>query len=237
MKENYVARLDADDVADFCRIEKQIEFMQKYQLDFVMSGADFIDEEGVVSVGDDMPMLLSEDINNIVKYGNPSIHSSWFLKKQVYDSLGGYREVKYCEDYEFVLRALQNNVKIGRMKEHLIMYRLHQSSISMRYAKEQYEKTYFLRKMYIMEKPIIQMDYNKINEKFSKYSEYEKGKFAEAKYEIDLFCNCLYKRKYLKCIKITVRGFLKNSDYRKVFFRSLKANIRMRRFYNSLSYL
>lgn len=235
--EEYVARLDADDIADARRIEKQMEFMREYQLDFVMCGARFIDEQGNVYDGDKIPMLLTEDIRKIARYGNPSIHSSWLLKKQVYDSEGGYHEVKYCEDFEFFLRALQNGARIGRMSECLITYRLRGSSVSMRNAKEQYEKAQFLRSLYVAGKPLAQLNCKKLNEKLSGYSEQEMNRFAQAKQMIDDFCNYFYEKKYLKCIRITIRGFITNPDYRNQFLRALKANIKMQQIYKSLSYL
>lgn len=235
--EEYVARLDADDIADPHRIEKQMEFMREHQLDFVMCGARFADEEGNVSGGDKIPMLLTEDIKKIARYGNPSIHSSWLLKKQVYDSAGGYHEVKYCEDFEFFLRALQNGARIGRMSERLITYRLRGSSVSMRYAKEQYEKAQLLRRLYIAGKPLAHLNCKKLNETLSGYSEQEMRRFAQAKQMIDDFCNYLYEKKYVKCLQITIKGFLKNSDYRSQFVRAVKANIKMQQIYKSLSYL
>ena len=107
VEEPFIARMDADDVACSERIEREITFLKNYKLDFVMTGSDYLDEVGRISPGDNIPQLTEKQVAECSKYGNVSIHSSWLMKKEVYLKLQGYRECKYCEDYDFILRALQ----------------------------------------------------------------------------------------------------------------------------------
>lgn len=235
VKEEFVARMDADDVSDRRRLEKEMQFLQKHHLDFVMAGADFIYEDGKEGPGDAIPELLPEKFQEVQKYGNASIHSSWLLKKSVYESLGGYREVKYCEDLDFVIRALQKQVRIGRMEEHLLRYRLRSSSVSMSYAMEQMEKAAYIRRIYASGECLEAMSTDLLNQKFGNFPEKKKTKYAEAKVRIDDFCDKLYRRKLLACIGNLIRGMLTSAPYRRIFADSFRARLKINKIYQAES--
>ena len=120
VEEKYVARMDADDICDKDRIAKEMQFLEKYNLDFVMCGIDFIRDEKREN-GPSVPTLIGNRFNECEKYGNFATHPTWLLKKEVYDRLEGYRDVKYCEDYDFVLRAIQAGFNCGRLEDVLII--------------------------------------------------------------------------------------------------------------------
>lgn len=235
VEEEYVARMDADDIADKLRLEKEMQFMQQNRLDFVMAGADFVYDNGEVGPGDVIPTLLPEKMKEVQKYGNVSIHSSWLLKKSVYTALGGYREVKYCEDLDFVIRALQAQVRIGRMEEHLIRYRLRSTSISMSYAMEQTEKAGYIRRAYIAGEKLQDISAETLNKKFGGFSEKKKEAYAKAKVRIDDFCDKLYRRKWLACIGNLIPGMVTSAPYRKIFVNSFRSRIRINKIYQAES--
>lgn len=235
VEEEYVARMDADDVSDRTRLEKELEFLKENKLDFVMAGADFIYEDGKKGPGDAIPELLPEKFQEVQKYGNASIHSSWLLKKSVYDSLGGYREVKYCEDLDFVIRALQKQIRIGRMEEHLLFYRLRSSSVSMAYAMEQMEKAAYIRRIYIAGENLEEMSAELLNQKFGNFPEKKKTAYAEAKVRIDDFCDKLYRGKRLACMGNLVRGMTTSASYRRIFVGSFRARLKINKIYQAES--
>lgn len=230
--EDYVARMDADDISDTARLEKEMQFLQKHELDFVMAGADFIYEDGKTGPGDAIPELLPEKFKEVQKYGNVSIHSSWLLKKSVYDNLGGYREVKYCEDLDFVIRALQKQVRIGRMEEHLLLYRLRSTSVSMSYAMEQMEKASYIRRIYAAGESLEDMKPDLLNQKFGSFPEKKKTKYADAKVRIDDFCDKLYRRNWLACVGNLMRG-LTSAPYRRIFVSSFRARLKINKIYQA----
>lgn len=128
--EDYIARLDADDIALPTRLEREMAFMEMHDLDFVMSAAASIDDQGSVLGLKETPDLLTENFIEIERITNLSIHSSWLVKRSVYGKLKGYRCVDCCEDYDFLLRSLQAGIKVGRIADPLVCYRFHEGSIS-----------------------------------------------------------------------------------------------------------
>jgi glycosyltransferase involved in cell wall biosynthesis len=56
------------------------------------------------------------------------IHSTLFLRKSVYDRLGGYKHKEYlnCCDVELILRLGRNKCRIGHVPEFLVNYRFHE---------------------------------------------------------------------------------------------------------------
>jgi|ERR1700722_5999212 len=67
------------------------------------------------------------------------VHPTLFLKKTVYDRLGGYKHLEYlnCCDTDLILRLGQNQCKIGHIPEFLVNYRFHEhgQSADMRVAR------------------------------------------------------------------------------------------------------
>ncbi len=64
----------------------------------------------------------------IIRYGlNVVNHQTMFLKKTVYLRLGGYRyqEFKNCCDYEYVMRLIRANCRIGHIPVYIVDYRYH----------------------------------------------------------------------------------------------------------------
>jgi glycosyltransferase involved in cell wall biosynthesis len=55
------------------------------------------------------------------------VHPTLFLKRAVYDRLGGYKHREYlnCCDLDLILRLGQNRCKIGHIPEFLVNYRFH----------------------------------------------------------------------------------------------------------------
>ena len=83
VEEPYIARMDADDIACPERLEKEMKFLKKYKLDFVVTGADYLDEDGNITPGDAIPNLSPRQVAQSSKYGNVAIHSSWLLKESL----------------------------------------------------------------------------------------------------------------------------------------------------------
>lgn len=101
----YIARHDGDDVALYERLEYQINYLKEHNLDLVGTQMIPIDEKGeVIGTQSNLPY----GVNNIIKtarFSSPITHI-WVAKREVYERLNGYREVPYAEDYDFILRAI-----------------------------------------------------------------------------------------------------------------------------------
>lgn len=233
IQEPYVAKLDADDVAREDRLEKELAFLRGHDLEFVMAGADFIYENGERGPGDAIPALDTEQLLEVQKYGNVSIHSTWLLKRSVYRRLGGYREVSHCEDFDFVMRALQAQIRIARMEDHLVLYRLRSTSVSMTHAMEQSRKANEIRDVYRAGLRVEDLNVAKLNEKFGHASEREQASYMKSKLLIDDFCDKLYRKKYFACMGNLLGGMLFHASYRRLFWQSFTARRKLNKIYRA----
>lgn len=133
----FLARMDADDVSEPTRIEKQVEFM-KLNPDVMVVGtwATLIDEKGR-KIGIQKMPIGWEKIKHQAFVRNPLIHPSWMMRKKWFDEIGGYNlNFKYSQDWELVLRRVWLD-KIENIPESLLKLRIHKYSSSFAKNKEQ----------------------------------------------------------------------------------------------------
>ena len=228
--ENMVARMDADDICCPDRLEKELEFLKRNQLDFVMSGIDFIRADEIEQ-GPDVPELLPELFAESEKYGNHATHPTWLLKSRVYHQLEGYRQIHYCEDLDFVLRAIQAGYRLGRMQEVLLHYRMRETGISNSYAYEQYEKATYLHQKFKIGDKVKNLTPEELNQCCDFSDEKLKRDFQKTKGQIDAFAAQLYQGKYVNCALQALKGIIGSKLYRKIFFKTLKNNRNMTKIY------
>ncbi|MBB1071733.1 glycosyltransferase [Limosilactobacillus reuteri] len=146
-KGNYIARMDADDISDKNRIYKEFLFLKKKKVDLVGCNIDMINNIGK-KVGKTSYPQHNFIIKRMLRNVDCVPHPTWFLKKQVYEKLNGYRNIEACEDYDFLLRAVLNNVKIAVLHERLLKYRINNSGISLTKNNIQKITARFLQKSY-----------------------------------------------------------------------------------------
>ncbi len=126
----YIARMDADDYSVCDRIEKQIRFLEKKELDFVYSGVMYMDESGNSLYPSDIGGLTYTAAVKSMRYKNCSFHPTWLFKKEILDVLKRYHDVPYAEDYDFICRTISKGYKVCGMNEWLLQYRVRASGIS-----------------------------------------------------------------------------------------------------------
>lgn len=144
----YIARMDADDISYSQRLSLQKDFLEKNNLDFIFSGVKLINENSFELYDTNNELLNSIITKQLLEITNISNHPTWFLKAEIYKKLNGYRDIPYCEDYDFSLRCLISNVRIGKMDKNVLKYRVRSSSISRSNSLEQYLNSKSLRKLY-----------------------------------------------------------------------------------------
>ena len=123
-----IARMDADDFSYPERLEKELAYLEEHDLDLTGTRVRWIDDENKVK----WTSPLEDDIvlPKILEYTNVIPHPTWFFRKELGEKLKGYRDIPYCEDYDFLLRALSAKAKIGMCDHVYLDYRIHESSIS-----------------------------------------------------------------------------------------------------------
>lgn len=151
---DYIARMDADDISEPNRIKKQVSYINQKNLDLVGSGLTLIDEQDTQFGMLHFP-AKHEQIVRFMKYGTCLPHPTWLGKKEVFDCLHGYRKALYCEDYDFLLRALKRGYRVGNCDGNDLRYRVRKRGIS----QSNYAKQYVLRKyLYQHRDSILQVD-------------------------------------------------------------------------------
>ncbi len=126
----YVARMDSDDISISTRIEKQIDYIEKYNLDLIGCMTERIDMEGNCVLHMANKSYSPSKITRCVKYDNCIAHPTWFGRKSMFEELGGYRNFHACEDYDFLLRAIRHNYKLGICDSIQLKYRENLNGIS-----------------------------------------------------------------------------------------------------------
>ena len=143
----YVARMDADDISMPKRLEHQLGYMERQGLDVVGAHIRLIDEAGNV-IQDQMRFPEREKkIRACMPWGSCLAHPTWMVRKEVYQTMKGYRQVPHCEDYDFLTRVLASGkYKVGNIPEIGLQYRIRNSGISGSNATEQYLLRSFISK-------------------------------------------------------------------------------------------
>ena len=140
----YIARMDADDISLPDRLAKQVAFLQNNNLDFVASHIQFMNEDGTLTGKSLKGPSGHRTISMYMKWGDCMPHPTWLLKKRVYESLGGYRNIHSAEDYDFILRALKAGFRCSNLPEVTLNYRLRSSGISLSNQSYQTMTRYYL---------------------------------------------------------------------------------------------
>lgn len=126
---DFIARMDADDVSFPERLEKQMKYLQVMSYDMVGCNVRKIDEDDN-EIGEVKVPSSFEFIKKYQLYGSCVLHPTWLVKKKIYEELVGYRFIYACEDYDFILRAIQHGFRIGNLSEVELLYRIRSNSIS-----------------------------------------------------------------------------------------------------------
>ena len=124
-----LARMDADDISLPQRLEKQLAFLEREQFDIVGAVTQYIDENGMPVAGGHT-YKTEEQLKRILQFENGLCHPTWMVRRKVYEELNGYRDIDSCEDYDFLLRAMEKGYRLGMVDEVLLFYRYNLNGIS-----------------------------------------------------------------------------------------------------------
>lgn len=124
----YIARMDADDISQPNRFEKQVYYLDTYpEIAVVGTCAEMIDDNsksiGLLSYRAEPTMIDLQESNQV-------IHGSIMARKDVLESMGGYpSHYKMCQDYALFLKIVQKYT-IHNLQEILYRIRIHASSVT-----------------------------------------------------------------------------------------------------------
>lgn len=116
----YIARQDGDDISHKERLEKEVEFLEKYEeYDLVGTNMISFDESGEKGVH---KLKTQPTKLDLLKYGPTFAHATIMIKTNIMKNLNGYCEewyAKQAEDYELWSRFFLNNYKGYNLNENL----------------------------------------------------------------------------------------------------------------------
>ena len=120
----YIARMDADDIADIERLEKQVCYAKEHpEVDLFGTNVVYMDYNSNILYSRGRIPTDYKKIKKIMKYANVFNHPTFFGKTSVFQKYK-YRLLKYSQDYDFICRLLENGCVITNMPEYLLNYRL-----------------------------------------------------------------------------------------------------------------
>ena len=191
----YIARMDADDISFNNRLEEQLFLLERENVDIVGANALCFDNEKKIRTN--LP-LADEDIKEALKTTNPLMHSCWFLKKEIYEKMKGYRNVFLCEDFDFLLRCYNEGYKFANSKYVLLKYRMRKESLSFSNLLKQKKIMFFLIKNIYK---ISKLSESEINSSIANISTKQENKYITS-FEAYLKFKHTKKVKYLfTCLK------------------------------------
>ena len=131
----YIARMDADDVSLPHRFATQLPWLESKEFDICCSRTWLIEDN---RVSPRFKYYLPKNL--LLKFCNPFIHGTFFMKKSILDEIGGYdEEFRYAQDYKLIIDLFKKKCRIIYLKEPLYQTRKHADSISIKNRKEQQE--------------------------------------------------------------------------------------------------
>ena len=125
-KGEYIARMDADDIATPNRLEQQLDFLVRNDLDLVGCDLILIDDCGREIGTRVYPKGAA--IKRRLPFSNPFAHNTILVKKEVLIRARGYNAGFNTEDYDLWLRLGRERVRWDNMPDLLVRYRIHLNS-------------------------------------------------------------------------------------------------------------
>ncbi len=180
----FIAKMDGDDIALPTRLEKQYRFLKEHPgVALVGCASTQIDQAGRPFPGLRVARLpaAEADIARIILLNTPCLHV-WLARREVYDTLQGYREMSNSQDYDFLLRAWTAGFSLSNLPDALMQIRTRHGNNSSRL--EQRKAHYYIRSL-CRER----MKHGRDSFTKEKYDRIVKpGKLENAAYRLALMC-------------------------------------------------
>ena len=121
-KAQWIARMDADDVANPIRFEKQMAYLQEHPETAVLGTFCQYFETGKSAPFKLIP-ISDKEIKSMLPFVCSIIHPSVIFNKRKVKHLGGYPQYRYAEDYALWMSLLFANESFHNIPEYLLLYR------------------------------------------------------------------------------------------------------------------
>ena len=130
---DWVARMDTDDICKPIRFERQVHFIQLHpDCDFVGSWVDEFEEDVCNIISIRKVPETPEEIYDYCKGRCPVNHPTVMYRKKAVLAVGGYLTKYFPEDYFLWIRMLMNGAKFYNIQESLLYFRYSPETIKKR---------------------------------------------------------------------------------------------------------
>ena len=132
-KNEYIAKMDADDISVPWRCEKEMELFAQHQELSVVGGyiAEFDDDPQSPFAIRKVP-LQHEDILVFARRRQPFNNMTVMYKKSAVEAVGGYRPLNRCEDFDLYIRLLHAGYRAQNIEAVLVHARVNAGGFSRR---------------------------------------------------------------------------------------------------------
>ncbi len=139
----WVARMDADDIALPDRFDKQFTYLDKYpNIDILGGWICEFDKSSEHCEKERRVPLAHKEIAKFAKYRNPMNHMTVVFKKEAIESVGGYLPMNGFEDYYLWMRMFLKGKVFANLNEVVVKARAGNEMIrrrqGWRYAKDEW---------------------------------------------------------------------------------------------------
>lgn len=156
-KGEFIARMDADDIATNDRIEKQVHWLLHHpQTAAVGCFIRLIDETGAALP--DWPLdretATASAIRNAMPRENCLAHPTVMLRAAILKNYRYRGEQKNIEDYDLWLRMLADGLVIDKIPQPLLYYREHQASVTSTFLRKRnpFLKNYHCKRKFLSQR-------------------------------------------------------------------------------------
>lgn len=212
---NYICRMDADDIAASNRIEMQLGYIEQNDYDLIGSYLEVIDQNGKPQYNVSNIPTDNDRIIKSMRWNNCMPHPSWFGKKEVFER--GYRHIPLCEDYDFLLRAALDGVRMGNCPKALVKYRMSKESISRSNLFSQFLYQCYLSSCYSRQS-VARID-DALDWVGARYGEKEAAAYAHANALFNEGLNYIRERRFVSAAWNLLQVPFVSREYMKKVFR------------------
>lgn len=220
---SYFCRMDADDISRKDRIENELSYLIENNYDLIGGITRIIDENNQTIYSITKIPSNPKKIKRIIRYNQCLAHPTWMGKREVFINLDGYRNVPYCEDYDFTLRAIMKGYRVSNINCEVLSYRMTASSISRNNLLRQFLSSKYITTAY---KKGMEANLNNINIYIeNNYSKTKEIKYVKANKIFNDALKCIEEKHFIKCLKLIVMLLFISKEYLQKIYRLVMVQI------------
>lgn len=124
----YIAIHDSDDYSHKDRLHKQVDYLQTHlNIDLVGTNYMAFEDDDIHQQKVSNWLCYGDDIKlEYVKGGHCVSHPTALFRASVFDQIGGLtRKINGAEDYEYIVKFIQNGYSVDNLPDVLYFYRSH----------------------------------------------------------------------------------------------------------------